>query len=85
MFNPGWGEICVNCKNVWEEADKYTNYPPDFPCKKVTGGGIGQRHFAGPDFRKENGQEVCSHYDPEIPGVLDKGRGERVRGIKGVG
>lgn len=35
MWLPGWGDICVICKHVFADNEKYLPYPPTYPCKQV--------------------------------------------------
>ncbi len=33
--NPGWGFICATCKHTFDDSEKYVNYPPEHPCKRI--------------------------------------------------
>ena len=35
QYNPGWGGICAVCENTFPDEEKYIDFAPSLPCKKM--------------------------------------------------
>ncbi len=60
--NPGWGDLCVDCKHVYRPKEKYTEpFSPDYPCHKKT---FVRGQLQVPDLKRyTDGSEDCPKFE----------------------